>query len=70
VDGKTGFLVDDESAMAAAVGRLPSIAPRDCRAWVAEHCDVDAVAAAYERTYRSVAHQAGARAARASLSAP
>ena len=28
---------------------------RDCRAWVAEHCDVDVVAAAYERIYRSVA---------------
>jgi glycosyltransferase involved in cell wall biosynthesis len=54
VDGTTGFLVDDEAAMAAAVGRLSEIAPRDCRAWVAERCDVDVVAAAYERTYRSV----------------
>jgi len=52
VDGTTGFLVDDEAAMAAAVGRLPEIAPRDCRAWVARHCDVDVVAAAYEGTYR------------------
>src|ERR1700722_7426599 len=57
LDGKTGFLVDDERAMAAAVGRLPGIAARDCRAWVAEHCDGGAVAAAYESTYRSVAHQ-------------
>ena len=70
IDGKTGFLVDDERAMAAAVGRLHSIAPRDCRAWVAEHCDVDAVAAAYERTYRSVAHPIGASVSRALLSAP
>ncbi len=54
-DGRTGFLVEDELAMGAAVARLPRIAPRDCRAWVAEHCDVDVVAAAYERTYRSVA---------------
>jgi glycosyltransferase involved in cell wall biosynthesis len=54
VDGTTGFLVEDEAAMGAAVGRLPSIAARDCRAWVTEHCDVDVVAAAYERTYRSV----------------
>jgi len=53
IDGATGFLVDDEAAMAAAVGRLSEIAPRDCRAWVARHCDVDVVAAAYERTYRS-----------------
>ncbi len=52
-DGVTGFLVDDEAAMAAAVRRLPEISPATCRAWVAEHCDVDVVAAAYERTYRA-----------------
>ncbi len=56
-DGQTGFLVEDEQAMGAAVDRLPHIAPRDCRAWVAEHCDVDVVAAAYEQTYRSVVHR-------------
>jgi hypothetical protein len=39
--------------MAAAVQDLPRIAARDCRAWVAEHCDVDVVASAYESTYRS-----------------
>jgi glycosyltransferase involved in cell wall biosynthesis len=54
VDGQTGFLVQDETEMAAAVDRLPTIAPRDCRRWVAEHCDVNVVAAAYERTYRSI----------------
>ena len=62
IDGKTGFLVDDERAMAAAVGKLPRIDARACRAWVSEHCDVDVVAAAYERTYRSVGVPAGARA--------
>jgi glycosyltransferase involved in cell wall biosynthesis len=61
VEGKTGFLVEDEAAMAAAVSHLPSLLPRNCRDWVAEHCDVDAVAAAYERAYRSVARQASAR---------
>jgi glycosyltransferase involved in cell wall biosynthesis len=61
-DGQTGFLVEGEQAMGAAVGRLSHIAPRDCRAWVAEHCDVDVVAAAYERTYRSVAHARAAEA--------
>jgi glycosyltransferase involved in cell wall biosynthesis len=61
LDGRTGFLVEDEREMAAAVGRLPSIAARDCRAWVAEHCDVDVVAAAYESIYRSaVSTRAGA----------
>ena len=61
-DGQTGFLVEDERAMAEAIGRLPTIAARDCRAWVAAHCDVDVVAAAYERTYRSVAAAQRARA--------
>jgi len=52
VDGRTGFLVEDETEMAAAVGRLGAISARDCRAWVAEHCDVDVVAGAYESAYR------------------
>lgn len=55
VEGTTGFLVDDEFAMAAAISRASTIVPRDCRAWVAAHCDVDVVAAEYERTYRSAA---------------
>jgi hypothetical protein len=63
VDGRTGFLVDDEVAMAAAVGRLGTIAPQDCRAWVAEHCDVDAVAVAYEQVYRLVVERSAAVAA-------
>lgn len=54
IDGTTGFLVKDERAMAVAVGQLPRIVARDCRAWVSRHCDVEVVAAAYERTYRSV----------------
>jgi glycosyltransferase involved in cell wall biosynthesis len=55
IDGLTGFLVADETAMAAAVERLESISPRDCRAWVADHCDVDVVAGAYESAYRAAA---------------
>ena len=55
VEGTTGFLVEDERAMAEAINRLSAIVARDCRAWVAAHCDVDVVAAAYERSYRSVA---------------
>jgi glycosyltransferase involved in cell wall biosynthesis len=55
IDGATGFLVKDERAMADAIGGLPRIDPRACRAWVSRHCDADVVAAAYERTYRSVA---------------
>jgi glycosyltransferase involved in cell wall biosynthesis len=55
VQGKTGFLVEDEQELAAAVNELPRITARDCRMWVSEHCDVDVVAAAYESTYRSIA---------------
>jgi len=60
VEGRTGFLVEDERAMAAAVGRLDTIAARDCRNWVTRHCDLDVVAAAYERTYRSVVRESSA----------
>jgi glycosyltransferase involved in cell wall biosynthesis len=57
VHGETGFLVEDEQQMAGAVEKLASIAARACRAWVAERCDVDVVAAAYEATYRAVARR-------------
>ncbi len=60
VEGRTGFLVEDEQAMAAAVSRLPGIDPRECRQWVGGHCDVDVAAAAYERTYRAVARHPSA----------
>lgn len=52
LEGKTGFLVDDEAAMGAAIGQLSRIAASACRTWVAEHCDVGVVAHAYERAYR------------------
>lgn len=55
VDGRTGFLVRDESAMAAAIGCLGRIAASDCRAWVSAHCDIDVVAEAYESAYRAAA---------------
>ncbi len=58
VDGSTGFLVDDVGGMAAAVARLGLIDPRECRAWVAGHCDVDVVASAYARAYRSAVRPA------------
>jgi glycosyltransferase involved in cell wall biosynthesis len=57
VDGHTGFLVRDERAMAAAIGRLDSISASDCRAWVAEHCDIDVVAEAYEAAYLAAARR-------------
>ena len=60
VAGHTGFLVDDETQMAAAVGELSSIAPSNCRRWVSQHCDVDVIAAAYEHRYQ-LALQSGYR---------
>lgn len=62
-DGTTGFLVDDEASMAAAVGRLHRIAPAACRAWVADHCDINVVAHAYEGTYRRAMRSRPARVA-------
>jgi glycosyltransferase involved in cell wall biosynthesis len=64
VAGKTGFIVADEAAMAAAVPRLVDISPHDCRAWVVDHCDVDAVADAYELAYRRVTREPSLTAAR------
>jgi glycosyltransferase involved in cell wall biosynthesis len=61
VPGKTGFLVEDEAAMAAAIPGLAEIAPRGCRDWVVAHCDVDAVAAAYEAAYRLAAREPAVR---------
>jgi glycosyltransferase involved in cell wall biosynthesis len=54
VEGRTGFLVDSEREMADAIGRLQRIDGNDCRNWVAQHCDGDVVAAAYETTFRAV----------------
>jgi glycosyltransferase involved in cell wall biosynthesis len=54
VDGETGFVVDDEQEMAAAVGRLDEIDPARCRELARERFDVAAVAAAYERVYEIV----------------
>jgi glycosyltransferase involved in cell wall biosynthesis len=50
-DGETGFLVDDEDEMGAAVARLGRIDPARCREHVRERFDVDPVCAGYERAY-------------------
>ena len=54
VDGETGFLVDDESEMAEAVGRLAEIDPARCRELSAKRFHVSAVAEAHERAYAEV----------------
>ena len=59
-DGVTGFIVEDETAMVAALRNVKQIDPAACRRWVAEHCDVNVVAGAYEAAYRTVL-RAGSR---------
>ena len=51
LDGETGFVVEDEHAMAEAVGRLDEIDPARCRSSAEERFDVAPVAEAYERAY-------------------
>jgi glycosyltransferase involved in cell wall biosynthesis len=54
LDGETGFVVEDEHAMAAAVARLGEIDPARCRSSAEERFDVAPVAEAYERAYELV----------------
>jgi len=52
VEGETGYLVDDEDAMAAAIGETDAIDPARCRAVATERYDVASVAEAYVSIYR------------------
>jgi glycosyltransferase involved in cell wall biosynthesis len=52
--GVSGFLVDDEAEMAAAVHRAGDLDPATIRATVSERYDVDVVTRAYEQAYRRV----------------
>jgi glycosyltransferase involved in cell wall biosynthesis len=54
-DGVTGFVVDDEHAMAAAVGRLDEIDPARCRESCERRFGVPAVVRGYEEVYRAAA---------------
>jgi glycosyltransferase involved in cell wall biosynthesis len=56
-EGDTGFLVDDEAGMAAAIGRLDEIDRERCRASVAERFDLPTVVPAYERVYERAARR-------------
>jgi glycosyltransferase involved in cell wall biosynthesis len=52
-DGVTGFVVDDEDAMAHAIGRVGEIDPAACRESCARRFGVPAVVRGYERVYRA-----------------
>jgi glycosyltransferase involved in cell wall biosynthesis len=54
LDGETGFVVDDEHAMARAIARIGEIDPERCRDSARERFDVSAVAEAYESAYETV----------------
>jgi glycosyltransferase involved in cell wall biosynthesis len=60
-DGRCGFVVDDEDAMAAAVGRLGEIDPAECRRSCEERFGVDAVVGHDEEVYRAAASVPPAR---------
>jgi hypothetical protein len=51
-DGVTGFVVEDEHAMAQAVARLGEIDPAACRATCEKRFGVPAVVRGYENVYR------------------
>ncbi len=54
LDGETGFVVEDEHAMAEAIGRLGEIDRGRCRESARERFDVSTVAESYERAYERV----------------
>jgi glycosyltransferase involved in cell wall biosynthesis len=70
IDGETGFLVDDEQAMARAVERLGEIDRGRCRASVRERFDVASIVAGYERVYERAREGGGRFSRRRAASAP
>jgi glycosyltransferase involved in cell wall biosynthesis len=62
VHGENGLLVDDEDAMAAAIGRLGELDPHRCRELTEERFGVPAVVDAYEAVYRRAMARAPAAA--------
>ena len=70
IDGETGFLADDEQAMARAVERLGEIDRGRCRASVRERFDVASIVAGYERVYERAREGGGRFSRRRAASAP
>jgi glycosyltransferase involved in cell wall biosynthesis len=62
IDGVTGFLVDDEGAMAAAIGRVGSIDPYACRRHMETNFSPSVAAAKYVEIFeRVLRRRAGGR---------
>ena len=70
IDGETGFVVEDEHAMARAVDRLGEIDRRRCRSAVRERFDVPSIIARYERVYERARAGGGRFSRRRAASAP
>jgi glycosyltransferase involved in cell wall biosynthesis len=54
-DGETGFLVDTEEEMVAALRRVPTLDRRRCRAWALSEFGVKRMLDGYEEVFRRVA---------------
>lgn len=57
IDGTTGFISDTLSGMVEAVGKIPTIDRRACRAHAEERFSVAEMADGYERVYRMLAQE-------------
>lgn len=53
-DGRSGFLVKDADEMVAALGRLDTVDPAECRRYVQEKFSVSICADGYEKVYRKI----------------
>jgi glycosyltransferase involved in cell wall biosynthesis len=59
-DGRSGYVVDDEQEMAAAIGRLGEIDPSECRSLTDERFGVPSVVDRYLAVYRRAAERGAA----------
>ncbi len=57
VDGVTGFICDEPSELAEAIGKSDAIDRHGCRDWVGRRFDVDAMVDGYEDAYAQAAGQ-------------
>jgi glycosyltransferase involved in cell wall biosynthesis len=53
--GETGYLVQSEDDMIAAMQRLDTLDRGRCRAWVRQHFSVEKMIEGYETLYKNVA---------------
>jgi glycosyltransferase involved in cell wall biosynthesis len=53
IDGETGYLVEDEDALAEVIAKLDAIDPARCREHVQENFSVETVSALYEEAFQA-----------------